>query len=154
MPPVLAVLTISSSSACTLRANSCEACSGMCAGRFSGETIVTSWRTTVWPGSVSSQLPPVSPARSTITLPAFMPSTASARDELRRRAAGDERRRDDDVEALDRVGQRLLLLGALLGGQLARVAALAGGLEAEVEELRAERLDLLGDLGAHVVADR
>ena len=34
--------------------------------------------------------------------------------ELGRRAAGHERRRDDHVEALDRVGQRLLLAGALL----------------------------------------
>ena len=50
----------------------------MLAGRFSGETILTSCLTTVWPGSVSSQLPPVSPARSTITEPGFMPSTASA----------------------------------------------------------------------------
>ena len=62
------------------------------------------------------------------------------RDQLRRRATRHERRRDDDVEALDRVGQRLLLLRALLVGQLARVAALAAGLEAEVEPLRAERL--------------
>ncbi len=50
----------------------------MLAGRFSGETILTSWRTTVSPGSVSSQLPPASPARSTITEPGFIPSTASA----------------------------------------------------------------------------
>ena len=48
------------------------------AGRFSGEQIVTPCLTTVWPGSVSSQLPPVSPARSTTTLPGFMPSTAAA----------------------------------------------------------------------------
>ena len=54
------------------------ACSGMVAGRFSGEAIVTSCRMTVCPGSVSSQLPPVSPARSTTTLPGFMPSTAAA----------------------------------------------------------------------------
>ena len=146
--------TSSSSSASTLRANSCEACSAMLAGRFSGETILTSWRTTVSPGSVSSQLPPASPARSTITEPGFIPSTASAVTSLRRRAPGHERGRDDHVEALDRVGQRLLLAGALLLGQLARVAALAAGLEAEVEPLRAERLHLLGDLGAHVVAGR
>ena len=55
---------------------------------------------------------------------------------------------------LDRVGQRLLLLRALLLGQLPRVAALARRLDAEVQPLRAERLHLLGDLGAHVVARR
>ena len=126
----------------------------MLAGRFSGETIFTSWRTTVCPGSVSSQLPPASPARSTITEPGFIPSTASAVTSRGAGRPGHERGRDDDVEALDRVGQRLLLAGALLLGQLARVAALAARLEAEVEPLRAERLDLLGDLGAHVVAGR
>ena len=123
-------------------------------GRFSGETIFTSCRTTVSPGSVSSQLPPASPARSTITEPGFMPSTASAVTSFGAGRPGHERGRDDHVEALDRVGQRLLLGGALLLGQLARVAALAAGLEAEVEPLRAERFDLLGDLGPHVVAGR
>ena len=54
------------------------ACSAMSEGRLSGEAIVTSCLTTVSPGSVSSQLPPASPARSTITEPGFMPSTASA----------------------------------------------------------------------------
>src|SRR6185437_11439738 len=70
--------TSNSSSDSTLRANSCEECSGMLDGRFSGETIFTSCLTTVWPGSVSSQLPPVSPAMSMITEPGFIPSTASA----------------------------------------------------------------------------
>ena len=54
------------------------ACSGIVAGRFSGDAIVTSCLTTVRPGSVSSQLPPASPARSTTTLPGAMPATASA----------------------------------------------------------------------------
>ena len=40
--------------------------------------MVTSCLTTVCPGSVSSQLPPVSPARSTTTLPGFIASTAAA----------------------------------------------------------------------------
>jgi hypothetical protein len=70
--------SFSSSSAWTLRANSCEACSGMVAGRFSGDMIFTSWRITTSPGSVSSQLPPASPARSTITDPGFMPCTAAS----------------------------------------------------------------------------
>ena len=72
----------------------------------------------------------------------------------RRRAPGHQRGGDDDVEALDRVGQRLLLLGLLLVGELARVAALARRLDPEVQPLGAERLHLLGDLGAHVVAGR
>src|ERR1700728_518386 len=76
-PPSLAA-TSRSSSASTLRANICEECSAMLAGRFKGETIFTSCLTTVWPGSVSSQLPPDSPAKSTITEPGFMPRTASA----------------------------------------------------------------------------
>ncbi len=87
-----------------------------------------------------------------MTLPGFMPSTASA---VTRRGAGrpgTKRGGDDHVEALDRVGQRLLLLGALVVGQLTRVAALAGGLDAEVQPLGAQRLDLLGRLGPHVVA--
>jgi hypothetical protein len=77
--------TSSSSSDWTLRAYSAEECSAIEAGRFSGDTIVTSCLTTVSPGSVSSQLPPVSPARSTITLPAFIFSTLSA---VTRRGAG------------------------------------------------------------------
>ena len=43
-----------------------------------GATIVTSWTTVTSPGTVSSQLPPLSPARSTITLPERIPSTAAA----------------------------------------------------------------------------
>src|SRR5271166_4724476 len=59
-------LISSSSSAVMFLAYSSLACSGIVAGRFSGAAIVTSWRT------------PVSPARSTTTLPAAMPATASA----------------------------------------------------------------------------
>ena len=71
------VINSSSSEVMFLEYNSL-ACSGMVAGRFSGEAIVTPCLTTVWPGSVSSQLPPVSPARSTTTLPGFIPRTAAA----------------------------------------------------------------------------
>ena len=40
--------------------------------------MVTPWLSMVRPGWVSSQLPPVSAARSTITLPGFMPATIAA----------------------------------------------------------------------------
>ncbi len=40
--------------------------------------MVTPCRTTASPGTVSSQLPPCSPAMSTITLPGFMLFTMSA----------------------------------------------------------------------------
>ena len=41
----------------------------MVLGTFSGPRILTSWRTMFCPGSVSSQFPPVSAARSTMTEP-------------------------------------------------------------------------------------
>ena len=40
--------------------------------------IVTPWRTTTSPGTVSSQLPPCSAAMSTMTLPCFIDFTMSA----------------------------------------------------------------------------
>src|SRR5450756_2112617 len=40
--------------------------------------MVTPYRTTASPGTVNSQLPPCSPAMSTITLPGFMLCTISA----------------------------------------------------------------------------
>ena len=120
----------------------------------SGETIVTSCSTTVSPGSVSSQLPPASPARSTID------------------AAG--------LHALDRLGgdqasapggpgtsavvmttskpviaslSACCCCGLLLVGQLAGVAALAGAPRRRASRNFAPSdCDLLGDLGAHVVA--
>jgi hypothetical protein len=81
-----------------------------------------------------------------------MPRTASAGDEDRRAASGDERGRDDDVERRDRLLQRALLLGPLGLGQLTGVAALARRRDADVEDLRPERADLLADLGPDVVA--
>ena len=59
-------------------------------------------------------------------------------DELGRGPTRHERGRDHHVEALDRVGERLLLAGALLVCELARVAALARRLDAQVQPLRAE----------------
>ncbi len=50
----------------------------MSEGRFTGEMTFTPLsETTVSPASVSSQLPPESPARSTITEPGAMFATAS-----------------------------------------------------------------------------
>ena len=69
---------ISPSSDWMLRAYSCEACSAIVEGTFSGARILTSWRMMLSPGSDSSQLPPVSAARSTITEPGFIRSTASS----------------------------------------------------------------------------
>ena len=104
-----------------------------------------------WPGDVSSQLPPVSAARSTITDPGRIDSTADAGIKPRRRTSRYGRRRDDDVELGDPLLERRLLRPLLLLRQLARVAAL-GLLTAnpEVEERRTQRLDLLRDRGPHV----
>ena len=142
----------SSSSAVTFLAYSSLACSGIVAGRFSGEAIVTPCLTTVWPGSVSSQLPPVSPARSTTTLPGFMPSHGRGGHQARRRPSRHQGGGDHHVELGDRLLERLLLLRAFLVGQLAGVAALTGRVDPQVEPLRADRADLIGHLGAHVVA--
>ena len=145
--------TISSSSDWTLRAYSDEAWSGIVDGRLSGPTIVTSSLTTVWPGSVSSQLPPVSAARSTITEPGFMFLTACSVTSSGARPAGHGGGGDHGVHLADLLGEQLALLLLLLVGELARVAA--GGLgvleaHVELEEAGAERLDLLLDRGAHV----
>ena len=68
----------------------------------------------------------------------------ASRDELRRRSARNRGRRDDDVEVGDPLLERLLLLRLLLGRQLGRVAARRLlRPHAEVEERRAEALDLL-----------
>src|SRR3981189_1682890 len=71
-------VSMCSSSAATLLEYSSLACSGIVAGRFNGDAMVTPCRTTVSPGTVSSQLPPASPARSTTTLPDRIRRTASA----------------------------------------------------------------------------
>ena len=124
--PAMISSSKSSDERCPRRRSSAPAATGCCArtaarrarpsshGRFSGATIVTSCSTTVSPGSDSSQLPPASPARSTITEPGFMRSTASAVTSLRRRAAGHQRGRDDDVEALPIASASSLLLLARL----------------------------------------
>ena len=95
--------------------------------------------------SVSAQLPPCSAARSTITEPCAMPTTAPERDELRRRLAGDQRGRDDDVRRLRVLRDERLLGREVRVAHLLGVAAraLARLLELELDELRAQALDLL-----------
>src|SRR5439155_6025565 len=71
-------LTMSWTSASRLRAYIWLACTASWAGRFTGPRIVTPWATISWPGFVSSQLPPVSAARSTITAPCLMSRTIAS----------------------------------------------------------------------------
>src|SRR4029453_15022430 len=61
------------SSLSTLFAYSCEAWVAISLGRLSGAITLTPLSTTVSPASLSSQLPPASPARSTITQPGDIP---------------------------------------------------------------------------------
>src|SRR5581483_10849507 len=134
------------SSACTLRAYSRLASDAISLGRFVGPTIVTPLSTTVSPGLVSSQFPPVAAARSTITEPGRIASTALAGISF-----GDGRGSDHRVEVRQALLELGLLLSLLLRRQLLGVPAF--GLlaaDAEVEEPGAERLDLLADDVAHV----
>ena len=62
----------------TLREYSWLAWYGIVDGRFVRPTIVTSRSSVISPGVVSSQLPPVSAATSTITEPGRIASTADA----------------------------------------------------------------------------
>ena len=106
---------------------------------------------TVSPARVSSQLPPVSAAMSTITAPGFMRATASLR--MMRGAArpGTGGRRNHRVRGGDVLLEHFLLLRLLLGRELAGVAACALGADAGLDELRAQRLDLFAGGRAHVV---
>ena len=61
-----------------MRAYISLACCAPIDARSNGPAMVTPPTTTVAPGRVSSQLPPVSAARSTITLPGFIPATIAA----------------------------------------------------------------------------
>ena len=108
----------------------------MPAGRLSGETIFTSWRTTVCPGSVELAVAARLACHIDDHRARLHPLDRLGGHEPGRGAPGNQRRRDHDVEALDRVGERLLLAGALLVGELARIASLAARLQAEVEPLR------------------
>src|SRR6478736_5302401 len=87
--------------------------------------IVTPCLTTALPGSVSSQLPPCSPAMSTITLPGFMDFTMSA----------------------------VMSFGAGLPGMSAVVMMMSAAflLIVDLDEFAAQRFHLVGDFGASVV---
>src|SRR3546814_9662456 len=65
---------------------------------------------------------------------------------------GYRRGADHHVDAAQVLAQPALLLRALLVGERARIAALARGADAEVEEPRPQRFDLLPGLGAHIEA--
>src|SRR5690606_10556882 len=71
-------------------------------------------------------------------------------DDLRRRPSRHRRSGHDHVDVAQVFAEAALLLGALLVGQRARIAALADRADAEVEELATQRLDLLARLRAHV----
>ncbi len=66
------------------------------------------------------------------------------------RAPRYRRRTDHHVHAAQVVGQPALLLSAFLIGQRTRIAAFAGRADAQVEEARAQRLDLLAGFRTHV----
>ena len=124
-------------------------------GRLTGAITLTPFsETTVSPASVSSQLPPESPARSTITEPGPMFATACFGDQDRRRPPRDLRGRDDHVLLRRVLGQRLAHLLVLLVGERAGVAALVLGVgdEVELERAAAERRDLLPGGAADVEA--
>ena len=76
------------------------------------------------PGNVSSQLPPVSAARSTITDPGRIDSTADAGISRGAGRPGTAAVVIDDVEVRDPLLQRRLLRPLLLLRQLARVSTL------------------------------
>ena len=61
-------------------------------------------------------------------------------------------RADDDIDVLQVFGEAALLFGAFVVGERTRIAAFACGADAEVEELAAERLDLLACFRTHVEA--
>ena len=126
----------------------------MSLARLAGAMILTPPSSTVSPALVSSQLPPLSPARSTITEPGFMLRTPSAVIRIGAGAAGDLGGGDDHVLPAGVLGERLADLLVLLVGERAGVAALVLGVgdEVELERAAAERGDLLPGGAADVEA--
>ena len=114
-------------------------------------TTVTPFSVTiVSSGTVRSQLPPRSAARSTITEPGFIACDHVGRPQLRRRPAGDQGGGDDDVDLRRELAELGELLLAELGAGGRGIAAGGGPvlrlLELEEDELSAHGFDLLGHL--------
>ena len=117
----------------------------MSLARLAGAITLTPLsETTVERGSVSSQLPPLSPARSTITGPAPYWRRPAGEEDWRQ-APWDLRGRDDHVLLARVLGESLAYLLVLLVGRRPRVAALGLRVRDEVELQRtaSERGDLL-----------
>ena len=124
-------------------------------GRFSGAAIVTPPSVTyVSPGRASSQLPPASAARSTITEPGFIPCTASALISFGAGRPGTSAvvTITSDLPICTVSARRWISCSS--GRELAGVAAGRLGVAdaLDLEEARAERLDLLLDRRADVEA--
>ena len=123
--------------------------------RLSQPTIVTPCLTTMSsPGRVSSQLPPRSAARSTITEPGAILRDHVFGHEHGRFLAGDHRGRDDDVAFGDDLAQQLAL--ALVERIVLRAGVTAGvlgvlGLDGQLDEPAAQALDLFLGGRAQVV---
>ena len=86
--------------------------------RSSGPATVTPPVSMVSPGTVASQLPPVSAARSTITLPGFMPATIAAVTIFGAGRPGHRGGADHHIDAFEVLAEALLLFGAFLVGEL------------------------------------
>ena len=107
-------------------------------------TIVTPSRTTVSPGSVAAQLPARLGREVDDHRPRPHPAHGVLGDQDRSRAARDEGRRDDGVRLVRVPGDELLLPLVLVLGERHGVAAHPlRALHVELEEGRAEALDLL-----------
>ncbi len=122
--------------------------------RLNQPMIVTPCSTTISPGRVSSQLPPRSAARSTITEPGAMRATMSRGDQHGRFLAGDHRGRDDDVALGDDLAQQLALALVerfVLGPGVAAGVLGVLGLDGQLDEPAAQALDLLLGGRPHVV---
>ena len=126
------------------------ACSGIELGRFfdADRRVTPSDLDVLARARLSSQLPPVSAARSTITLPRAISCTISPVTRIGALRPGDGRSRDHDVGGGDLLADELSLAAKEVLGLLPGVAALAFlGLELELDEGRAEALHLVSAAG-------
>ena len=139
----------------TLFAYSRLAWNGIWLGRLSVPSIVTPSRTTTSPGSVSSQLPPVSAAMSTSTEPGRMRATISAVMSFGAGRPGTAAVVITQSAAATRSASssrwRRWSSSESSFAYCAGAAALALLLHLDLDELGAEALDLLLDRRPHVV---